>query len=96
MTALYSNIGHEKGVQCVEEIFAQDPEIPELQRWFLIDAVTFILPNNYFLYDGSINHQVNGTAKGTCMAPSYANLFMGSFESKFILEMGRSGGKGVY
>lgn len=84
VTSLYSNIGHEKGIQCVEEYLLLDIEMPVKQKLFLLDAVRFILTNNFFTYDGAIYHQEKGTAMGTRMAPSYANLFMGSFESKFI------------
>lgn len=85
VTALYSNIGHEKGIECIEEFFVQDSELLEGQKSFLLDAIRFILMNNFFAYDGGVYHQIKGTAMGTRMAPSYANLFMGSFESKFIM-----------
>ena len=34
------------------------------------------LTNNHFLFNGTFYHQVSGTAIGTKLAPSYANLFM--------------------
>lgn len=62
----------------------EDPEIPTSQREFLLSSPKFILYNNYFLYNGTIYHQEKGTAMGTRMASSYANLFMGLFEKEHI------------
>lgn len=79
VTALYSNINHEKGMECTEYFWKEDPEIPPIQREFLV-FLEFILYNFFFTYDGAIYHQVKGTAMGTHMAPSYSNLFMRMFE----------------
>jgi hypothetical protein len=35
---------------------------------------------NNFTFDGNHYLQINGTAMGTKMAPSYANIFMGDLE----------------
>jgi hypothetical protein len=37
-----------------------------------------VLKNNNFTFDGNHYLQINGTAMGTKMAPSYANMFMGN------------------
>ena len=37
-----------------------------------------------FSFDGQIYEQIQGTAMGTKMAPSYANLFMDRFERAFL------------
>lgn len=81
---MYSNINPLLGIHCIEEFLTLDPDIPEAKKQFLVDSVAFILNNNYFEYDGSVYHQIKGTAMGTRIAPSYANHFMGIFESKFI------------
>lgn len=85
VTSLYSNIDHKKGMECTEHFLKGDLEIPPLQRTFLMDCLEFILYNNFFTYDGDIYHQAKGTAMGTRMAPSYANLFMGVFEELFLM-----------
>ena len=40
---------------------------------------------NCFLFNENYYLQVHGTAMGTRMAPSYANLFMGKLEREFLL-----------
>lgn len=84
VTALYSNIEHERGLNCVEEYRLEDKEIPNEQRKFLIDGLGLNLKNYFFTYDGAVYHQRRGTAMGTRVAPSFANLFMGKFEEIFI------------
>lgn len=84
VTALYSNISHELGIKCIDHTVSQDPEIPEAQKFFLLNSFNFILENNYFIYGEEIYRQKKGTAMETRVAPTYANLFMGSFEEKYI------------
>ncbi|CAN7976705.1 unnamed protein product [Ixodes persulcatus] len=45
-----------------------------------------VLELNAFEFNNEYFRQVSGTAMGTKMAPSYANLFMGKLESKFLSE----------
>ena len=46
--------------------------------------LNFVLKHNYFTYNNSIYHQLQGVAMGTKMAPSFANLFMGTLETDFL------------
>lgn len=84
VTALYSNIDHNLGINCVEHYLESDPEITEKQKVFITTGLRLILENNFFKYDGKIYHQTKGTAMGTRVAPSHANLFMGLFEKQYI------------
>ena len=43
-----------------------------------------ILTMNNFTFNDQHFLQIHGTAMGTRMAPSYANLFMGKFEQQAI------------
>ena len=52
---------------------------PRIYLFYLL----FITHNN-FSFNSRHFLQVKGTAMGTCMAPSYANLFMGNLEQKFL------------
>jgi hypothetical protein len=49
------------------------------------DAYTGSKKNNNFTFDGNHYLQINGTAMGTKMAPSYANIFMGDQEERLFL-----------
>lgn len=85
VSALYSNIGHVLGLECIQYYLERDPEIPEVQQTFLLEALHFILNNNFFRYNKKCYHQRWGTAMGTRVAPAYVNLFMGRFEDLHIL-----------
>ena len=44
----------------------------------------YILKHNYFSFNNEFYLQTQGTAMGTRMAPSYANLFMASLEKQIL------------
>ena len=46
--------------------------------------LTMVLRKNNFTFNGDHYLQINGTAMGTKMAPSYANIFMGKFEKQLL------------
>ena len=41
----------------------------------IFDLVSFVLKNNFFLYDEVVYHQLSGMAMGTPMAMNVANIF---------------------
>ena len=59
-----------------DEPFPPTDFIGELTRW--------TLENNIFLFQEQLYRQTRGTAMGVTYAPSYANLFLGVWEDKFI------------
>lgn len=74
-----------QGLECVREFLIRDSEIPNIHMEFLVECLLFILMNNYFEFGDNIYHQRTGTAMGTNVAPTYANLFMGVFEGQYFL-----------
>ena len=46
----------------------------------VVTMFTMVLKKNNFTFNGDHYLQINGTAMGTKMAPSYANIFMGKLE----------------
>ena len=51
---------------------------------YIIELLELVLTNNHFEFNGRYYHQLSGTAMGTKLAPSYANLFMTQFEEKYV------------
>ena len=49
---------------------------------FVSEGVKLVLTNNYFLFNNTTYLQTKGTAMGTKMAPTYANLTMAFLEKK--------------
>ncbi len=48
------------------------------------DLLRVVLTENYFQFADQMYHQKQGTAMGTAVAPSYANLFMADLEEKLL------------
>lgn len=84
VTALYTNIKHDLGLNAIKHFLSNDQEMPTTQRTFILNSIQFILSHNVFNFDSQLFIQTRGTAMGTKFAPSYANLFMGHFEHNMI------------
>ena len=81
ITSLYTNIPHDEGIQAIKELLAIHRDIQALPyNSYIVELLQVVLTNNYFDFNGKHYHQKSGTAMGTKLAPSYANLFMSKFE----------------
>ena len=84
VSSLYTNIPHE-GVQSASHFLKTNPDTykhPEQPNpEILSELMNLVLKHNVFEFDEKFYLQIQGTAMGTKMAPAYANLFMGGFET---------------
>ncbi len=85
VSALYTNIPQSEGISaCLRALeLTRDPEsMPSHSS--IAHLLKLVLSTNNFEFN-SINYtQISGTAMGTKLAPSYANIFMAQFEHKFV------------
>lgn len=81
VTLLCTNTPHKDGIQACSD-FLEKRTNPAIKTTRLCDLIWLISTNNTFTFNGQQYRvrQINGTAMGTKMAPSYANFFMGKFE----------------
>jgi hypothetical protein len=85
ITALYTNIPHEEGISATLDAYRKfSPIKHQVNDRVLEVLLRAILRNNIFEFDGKLYIQKHGTAMGSKVAPSYANLFMGNFEQRFL------------
>ena len=85
ITSLYTNIPHHEGVEAIKELLAIHRDTNALpHNSYIIELLQVVLTNNYFDFNGKHYHQKSGTAMGTKLAPSYANLFMSKFEQDHV------------
>ena len=88
VSSLYTNIPTEDGIhaalQAIENWENKDPLCPPT-NW-LKKLLELILYQNVFRFNDKFYIQKQGTAMGTKMAPAYANIFMGTLESKILSE----------
>ena len=83
VTSLYTNIPHNDGIEACREAWDQRA-VKEPPTECLVQLLTLVLKHNNFTFNGEHFLQINGTAMGTKMAPSYANIFMGKLEKHII------------
>ena len=85
VTSLYTNIPQEEGIDIVcnayESYYLGESPIP---TQYLKRALELILQENSFQFTGKNYLQTHGTAMGTKMAVSFANIFMGKVESQIL------------
>ena len=66
---------HEEGIETMREALNTRAD-QTISTAFLITLLTMVLTLNIFEFDGKLFLQLIGTAMGTIVAPTYANLFM--------------------
>ena len=85
VVGLYPHIPHSEGLAVIRDalLASVDPEEEQWEGSLSEDVVSFaklVLEGNNFEFDGKHFIQKLGTAIGTRMAPSYANIFMDKLE----------------
>ena len=93
VSGLYTVINHEEGAEACWEALERrsEEERRRLPSRVISDLVLLILKSNCFTFLNRFFHQIVGTAMGTPMAPSYANIFMGKIESALLREYEETG-----
>ena len=91
VTSLYTNIpinGECGGIQAFKE--ALNSRCFEEQKLaptnYLLELLDLVLNGNIFDFNGKLYKQKIGTSMGTKVAPTYACIFMGWLEKKFLKE----------
>ncbi len=74
VSSLYTNIPHDEGMTACRRALDTRPS-PDPPTPYLLRMMELILPLNNFEFNGDYYLQIQGTAVGTRMAPSYVNLF---------------------
>ena len=83
VTSLYTNIPNEEGISAVAKSLETNKP-PFTRPQIVLRLLRMVLTKNNFSFNGRDYLQVGGTAMGTKLAPSYANIFMGELEQKLI------------
>ena len=83
VVGLYTNIPHDGGLTACEQVLqGRACQVPPTAD--IISLAKLVLELNSFTSNKQHYLQICGTAMGTRMAPSYANLFMGVLEKKIL------------
>lgn len=81
VTALYTNMLHDRTLSCTENIFQKYPD-PLRPDKHLIELLKITLKNNDFQFNGKNYLQTCGTPMGKVYAPALANIYMLEFDEK--------------
>ena len=85
ITSLYTNIPNDKGIHAVRKLLFENRNIWENPtNHSICKLLEIVLKCNNFQFDNKDYLQVGGTAMGTKLAPSYANIYMGWFEDTHV------------
>ena len=85
VTSLYTNIPHKEGIEAIEKLLNKvRPTSNMPKNSSIIEILKLVLTCNNFQFNGINYLQKNGTAMGTRVAPTYANLFMADYEDKYV------------
>lgn len=90
VNSLYTEIPHEEGLHALT-LFLQERSVHQTPSTdFLVKLAECVLTMNCFKFGDRTYLQKRGTAMGTRMAPSYANLFMAGLENGFLASRDRT------
>ena len=84
VSALYLNIPQEEGITRILDYFYTHFPDESFPRKSLHNCLKIILQHNIFSFAGKMYKQILGTAMGTKVAPTFANIFMATVEEDFL------------
>ena len=86
ISGLYTNITHSEGINCTREALNSQNH-SQFSTEFIIRLLELVLEYNIFEFDGEYYQQLIGTAMGSRLAPSYANIFLANKIDLFIWKL---------
>ena len=91
LVSLYASIPHDLGLEAINYwlenyVASLSQQIP---KDFILKAISIVLKENTFQFDGKNYKQVQGTAMGTKIVPTYATLVMGYLETRLYEKYGQ-------
>ena len=79
--SLYTNILHTQGIQALNRLLEEAHTDPR-KKLLISRLVNLVFTNNCLTFNNNFYRQIQGTALGTRMALSYANIFMKYIETQ--------------
>ena len=85
VNALFTNIPHEEDMDACHLALEEGRDLgTKPSATFICTLIHLILTLNFFTFCDKTYIQTHGTAMGTCMAPTYVNIFVGAIESRLL------------
>ena len=83
VSSLYTNIDNEAGLLAISKAFQDFPDSTRPDN-LLLPLLRLLIESNTFLFNGSTYQQGSGVSMGKRFSPSYANLYMASWEKEVL------------
>lgn len=80
--SLYPNIPIDEGLERTHTVLNKLQTFDKNTNLLIKDMMSAVLKNSFLQFNNKYYQQINGTAMGTPMAPTYANIFMFSLEEQ--------------
>ena len=83
--SLFTNIPLEETIKiCFDSLYKNQELLCDISKNHFENFLRAALRNNYFLFDGSIYHEIDGVAMGSPLCPSLANAFLAHYEQVWL------------
>ena len=69
---------------CVDNLYNDNENPPNIPKHDLHDWLNIATKETFFIFNSKYYKQVDGVAMGSLLGPALANIFMCSFESKWL------------
>lgn len=85
VVSMYTNIPTDHALAVIDKKLSS---IEHPLRQQIVRGLEVVMKNNYFTFNGDIYHQLQGTAMGTAVAPSFASIYLGIIEEVLLDRFG--------
>lgn len=84
VTSLYTNVPQPAAYDSVVTALKGRGDLSDCLLSFLSELTNLTVYQNYFVFENTLYQLISGVAMGATFAPSIANLYMGTYEEKWI------------
>ena len=83
--SLFTNIPLEETINiCVDNLYNDNENPPNIPKHDFRNLLNIATKETFFMFNNIYYKQVDGVAMGSPLGPALANIFMCSFESKWL------------
>ena len=69
---------------CVDNVYKDDENSSKIPKDVFCNLVTVVTSESFFMFTSKFYKQIDGVAMGSPLGPALANIFMCSFENKWL------------
>ena len=85
--SLFTNIPLDESIDiCADKLYNDNENPPNIPRHNFCNLLNIAIKETFFMFNNKYYKQVDGVAMGSPLGPALANIFMCSFESKWLCD----------